>query len=380
DAKIVVPFGYEFKRFLDKDLIVVKKDEKFGLFDIKGNMISDCIYDDLEYYRNNKMINVKKDNLWGYINKKGKVIIPIVSKNEHNHGIENHYLQKGKDNLWHIFDKEGKEIGKGFQNIYFLKDDKLAVQKDNKNYLVDIKNPDKILAKFKDYDNIEKYNCDCNTDILIVRKDGKYGLINMSGEEIVKPIYDYLSSWTTASIKFKKDGKYGIMDFKGNIVLEPTYDKLEWAHGCNAVALGYVGKRGYDRKWQLVDLYAKPISKFYSASIVLGYEKLPITDMKTRLSGVLDPNGKEILPLKYKSTQLLRKNLILVRDNEKRYAFFDDKGKQITPFSKYSYDFDIEDNMLLVKEFEKKGYTQKLVDWKIYDIKTHNILFEKEIK
>ena len=81
---------------------------------------------------------------------------------------------------------------------------------------------------FKDYDKIEaiqnkdeKDNLWYEDDVLKVEKNGKYGIIDLSGKELLSCEYDQISalSGIKNALKILKDGKYGIVDDEGKVIL-----------------------------------------------------------------------------------------------------------------------------------------------------------------
>ena len=66
-------------------------------------------------------------------------------------------------------------------------------------------------------------------NILKVEKDGKYGLIDFSGNELLSPEYESIDTLKNLenSILIQKDGLYGLCDKEGNIVIEPKYKKTD---------------------------------------------------------------------------------------------------------------------------------------------------------
>ena len=89
---------------------------------------------------------------------------------------------------------------------------------------------------FTDYNQIEAIqNQDKNNNsyydenVLKVQKDGKYGLINLEGKELLPLEYDQISAITGVenSYKVQKDGKYGIVDNEGKLVISPQYADID---------------------------------------------------------------------------------------------------------------------------------------------------------
>ncbi len=66
-------------------------------------------------------------------------------------------------------------------------------------------------------------------NVLRVQKNGKYGLVDYSGKELLAPEYDSIETLKNIenSILIGKNGLFGICDNSGNIVIEPKYKKIE---------------------------------------------------------------------------------------------------------------------------------------------------------
>ena len=64
--------------------------------------------------------------------------------------------------------------------------------------------------------------------VLKYKKDGKYGLINLKGKEITKPIYDEISAVTykEGMLFVKQEGKVGIININGVQVIDVEYDNI----------------------------------------------------------------------------------------------------------------------------------------------------------
>jgi hypothetical protein len=61
----------------------------------------------------------------------------------------------------------------------------------------------------------------------VVKQDGKYGLINSDGEFVVPCIYEKMSKYTKGSVvEVRLNGKWGVVDLSNNTIVEPIYDEV----------------------------------------------------------------------------------------------------------------------------------------------------------
>ena len=94
---------------------------------------------------------------------------------------------------------------------------------------------DKGEALFTAYDSVEALqNVDSNnyitydTNALKVKKNGKYGLINFNGTEILSCTYDSITPLRNVKNSFVTviDGKYGLVDNSGNVIIDNLYSEI----------------------------------------------------------------------------------------------------------------------------------------------------------
>jgi hypothetical protein len=82
-----------------------------------------------------------------------------------------------------------------------------------------------------------------------VNLNGKYGVINDKGQEIVPCKYEFVSNYVDGLAKVKMNNKVGLIDTQGKEVVSPKYDKISlFNKGMAKVELnkkfGYLGKDG----------------------------------------------------------------------------------------------------------------------------------------
>jgi hypothetical protein len=61
-----------------------------------------------------------------------------------------------------------------------------------------------------------------------VKAKGKYGFIDSKGKIQIEPIYEEAQSFRKEGAVVMKDGKYGIINQSGNIIFALEYDKINF--------------------------------------------------------------------------------------------------------------------------------------------------------
>lgn len=85
---------------------------------------------------------------------------------------------------------------------------------------------------FNNYDNVEPIeitNEQYEKNILIYEKQGKYGLLGITGKTITAADYEEITSvgYKTGELLIKKDGKYGILNENGTYKIKNKYDDIQ---------------------------------------------------------------------------------------------------------------------------------------------------------
>ena len=61
-----------------------------------------------------------------------------------------------------------------------------------------------------------------------VKLNGKYGFVNLKGEEVVPPKYDDVGFFHENFASFRLNGNYGFVNTKGVEIVPPMYNEKEW--------------------------------------------------------------------------------------------------------------------------------------------------------
>ena len=155
----------------------------------------------------NKYFAVYDSNKWGVINSKGEIVI----KPEYDETI--------------IIPNCTRDVFICTYDVDYTNNTYKTKVINNKNEII-IEGYDQIIP-------LENYDLNNNlwfeNDILAVKKDEKYGLIDFRGRELLKCEYDQIQTLkgNEKSILIKKDNQYGLVDNIGMIIIEPEYKEIQ---------------------------------------------------------------------------------------------------------------------------------------------------------
>ena len=235
--KQVIDFKfYDVHSFYENHAAVMDKDKKWGFIDTAGNVTIDFQYDEAENFSED-LAAVKQGDKWGYIDKNGKEVISCKYDEAHNfsEGLAavaiNNYFEDGCM-AWAYIDAKGDVVipfysysALGVIPLFIsdFHDGRAFVTKD----LVSVigKNGENIFSGDSLFfiSNAEYYK-EHSAMIGYIYSDSsmkikKYGLLNLKGEEVLKPVFDYIESiygeyMIVADIKNETDMNYGIVRIK----------------------------------------------------------------------------------------------------------------------------------------------------------------------
>ncbi len=287
-GKVIIPIEYDLVLPFKDDKYYLKKDDKVGLADSKGNIIMDFKYDDMPFVVTNiffSLFSLDINDILG-----GE--LTVVSLGE----------KMG------LIDDDGKEVYPPIYDVSLpLNKEVVLLEKDDKTFLYDTKGN---MIKEVDYEDFAPFS----DSYIKVVKDGKYGIIDNAGNVVIEFKYDDISDIemhgianatygekvdyinknaeivkrpNEPEVKYglkavEKDGKYALATAEGKVLTEYKYDRIFIEEDYIKVRIGPDYTDG-----------EKMIADF------LGETSLDIDGLELRF-GLLNREGEEITEIKYK--------------------------------------------------------------------------------
>ena len=262
--------------------LIVKKQGKYGVVSINGGKLLDCKYDYIT--GDNYYSEEKKYELDGY----------IVGLNNEDGKMQYGYINNKREQILDVeFDKIYRMNDvKDDENIYLLaeKDGKIQLYKNNK-LLLD--------------NNYQSINYSEDSKLLILQKDGRYGVTDLNGKQILRVDYEQIRIPGDYIIAIK-DGKQVIFDLVGTQKENLAYTNILKTENENYnITVDKNDKYGVINKDGniLIGNKYNYIQYLYDNYFIVGGE--------TGKSGIINDKGEEILPIKYEVIQKLDKNNIV---------------------------------------------------------------------
>ena len=253
------------------------------------------------------------------------------------------YFALYTDNKWGIIDEKGiKVIEPSYQEMIIVPDSKkdvflcvYDVNYSESTYKTKAlnKNNDEIFTQYNNVEAIQNYDKSNNLwyikEALKVEKEGKYGLINLAGKEILECQYEaiYALEGLENSIIVKKDGKLGLVDTNGKKKIDTNYDEI--------LPLGEKYEEGYivrnsENLYGIIDQHGNKIldTKYAQIEQVSGNNMYVVKENET--TKVINREGETVLETGFdKIVQIASNNIVIIKDG--KYGAIKTTGEEIIP-------------------------------------------------
>jgi len=223
----------------------VMQKSKLGYINGRGRLVIPTIYEEGDLYSNQGPILVKNGKNWGFINHNGEAI------------ISSRYFS-AKDFSNSLAAVSMKEPRKFFSTYGFI---------DNKEVEV-------IALK---YDNAKSF---ADNGLAAVKKDSQWGYLNTYGNWVIKAIYDEANDFHQDRAAVKNNGQWGYVDFSGSMVIDPQFEEAgDFSQGIAPVKQkglwGYIDLQG---RWVTEPSYTEAHALSEGLGLVKGYNSVGFVD------------------------------------------------------------------------------------------------------
>ena len=215
------------------------------------------------------------------------------------------------------------------QNIWY-EDDALRVEKDGKYGLINFEGKEVLPC---DYDEITALKGVTNN--LLVKKDGKVGLVNEKGQTIVNTEYKDIKTlkegYKNEYIIVNDNNQYGIISTTGTVIIEPKYEDVKYLNNSEMFAIKDAGV------WKL-------INKDNHILIDGGYDNIieakgeNVVVEKGGKYGVVTTKNEEKIPVEYEQIKYTFSIYYIAKTGGK-YGIINLNNEQVKDFNYINMDY-----------------------------------------
>jgi hypothetical protein len=310
-----------FKSSKEIDLIPYSQKEKYGYFNLEGEIVINPQFAYATAFREDiALVKTTGDKgKWGYIDKSGKFIINATYKDAtvFQEGLAWVILENGAPSA---IDKKGdiKFTLKEAESVRLFSEDLAAFSKvDSTSTIwgfVDQSGKQIINPQFDEVGDFNDGKC------AVKNKEGKWGYIDKSGKIVINPQFDNAEAFKDGKAGVRLDDKAGVIDKDGKYLVNPQF-KFAYVDGDK-----YLIQQ--DDKWGWCDKEGKIIiNPQFDDAIFFGDSKLASIKSSDKW-GYIDGEGKFMINPQFDNAYPFMKNLAIVKSGGK-YGLIDKEGKYI---------------------------------------------------
>lgn len=337
-GKLVIPMEYQYVGLIYEGLINVQKDNKFGFINIKNEMVIPAIYNDASAFGDGLAPVALEEGKHGYINKENVFVIApqYVDADNFRDGYAVVYKSKGgskiggrkMDDERGVINTEGKMIVEPLYGYIDIRNKGkfFIVSKNDKYGLLD--NTGKAILPLE-YKKINEFN---EKGYAVVEKsDGTKGLINTSGSFLINPEYNelYYNYYNPEILIAKKQGKYSLLDENLKVLLLSDSAK-DMRSFKNLFAIVFDDKvKVYDLKGKLIKTIPQSNTNAYGITLIGGDNPDSMVIPYNSMIQVIDlvTNTKTQVP-GYDLSDFNEEGIFVTKDGT--YQFYDHTGKKLS--------------------------------------------------
>lgn len=213
----------DYKKLLpiNECVSAAKLNEKWGFINHRGRVFIPFIYDYAQNFHEG-ICWVKENEKYGCIDQSGQIIIPfsnkyhIVNPFHCNVSVFGTFDTEDNSYKYGVISKKGEKI---LDPIYsYVSDFNENLASTAQRTYIDTSG--KTVLYLPQYEKL----CKFSNGRALVRYDGKWGAIDISGELVIPTIYDECNNFNNNYAAVKKENKWGYIDKNGEVVLPIMYD------------------------------------------------------------------------------------------------------------------------------------------------------------
>lgn len=232
DGREVVPCIYDDVMYPSEGRILVIKDYLFGYCDMQGNEVIPRSYRQAgDFSEGLAPIFVLVDSNFGactFIDTTGRQVFPPIFENlqPFNEG----YAFARRYERWGMIDHQGREVLPYMYEYISLNDNGYFFAGDSAGMAMF----DYTMKPLTDF--VYTWTGGMNEGFIMVKREGHYGFLDRHGREVIPCRYDEISPFRMGRAMVVLNGRYGIIDTAGNTVLPIEYEN-KTPHGRKYVFL-----------------------------------------------------------------------------------------------------------------------------------------------
>lgn len=277
-----------------------------------------------------------QNNKWGVINSRGEnlidpsyaemIVIPNSKKDVFICTYEVNY--ETEEYKTKVLNSKNEEIFTNYQKVeaipnsdegnnLWYEDNVLKVEKEGKYGLIDLNGKELLNTEYEEISVIKGIK-----SAIKIKKEGKYGVVNNEGKVILKPQYKEITNLgkdnKSGFIIKAENGKYGIVDYSGNPILNSNYDEISNIYGNDMYVVKKENRQILVKKGDIEVL----TKGFNEIKEILKSPEGQVIYTRNNLYGVMKTTGEILIEPTYEELKETKSGIFIVKLNGK-YSIID---------------------------------------------------------
>jgi len=167
------------------------------------------------------MAAVKSDNLWGFIDINGVLVIPYDydEVSDFHSGL----AYAVKDGQGNIINQQNELILSDISIQAYSIDGYFIIEKDEKTLLID--NSGAVIKDLTEYDfDYSKKTVSNTSGRILFKENSLYGYLDLNGDIVIKATYSDARVFSNGYAIIRDENGFGYINTDGKVVIEPQYD------------------------------------------------------------------------------------------------------------------------------------------------------------
>ena len=344
----VLSKGKEQTKITSSSYFTVFKDNKWGVINEKGENIIDPSYEDMI-----TIPNSKKD-----------IFLCIYDVNYETNEYKTKAINSKNEDLYTEYEQIEAIQNKDESNNLWYEENVLKVKKNGKYGIINFDGKEIAPCEYEEITPILGIK-----DTLKVKKEGKFGVINTLGTILVETKYADITNLgkdNKAGFIVKNDeGKYGIVDFSNQVIVEPKYEEIKKINVNDLYVVKNEGKQILLKK----DGQEVLNGDYDEIKAILKNPENGVIFIKGGKYGIMNTNKEIKIDAIYDDLKETKTGIFIAKQNEK-YGIIDLNNAIKVEFKYTSIIYNEKADIYIA---EKEDFTNDILD-NTYNIKQSGIL------
>ncbi len=220
-GQLITTNDYRSIGTFSEGMAAAKTRQGFGFINTDGKLVIEGKYAKVGNFQEGRAM-VQRNNRCGYIDQAGELIIPCAYSRCLDFSDGRAVVYQGIKNAG-IVDRDGQLIVKPSLDRLLEFQEGRGLMRDDKYRFYYITEQTNL------YDGYYQQASAFRHGVAVVQIDGKWGVINQKGIEIIPPKYDHIEDFENGYAKVKIEGYNGLSNLDGELIVQPNYEFISYA-------------------------------------------------------------------------------------------------------------------------------------------------------